>query len=161
MDEHELNALQGEIRQTVPFRSPGQEAVVAIERTADLVLRRYDRALAPFDVTVAQYNVLRILRGAKGQPLPTLEVAERMIQQTPGVTRMIDRLEGKGLVARQACPHDRRIVYCVITEAGMDLLARTDDLINRIDDEFGEAVAPDQLTALVDALARIRQAAQR
>jgi DNA-binding MarR family transcriptional regulator len=159
MTEQKASRLQEEIQQTVPFRSRSQEAAIAIQRTADVLRRRYDQALAPYGVTEAQYNVLRILRGARGKPLPTLEVGARMIQQTPGITRMIDRLESKGLVRREPCAHDRRVVYCVITEAGLALLARTDALVNELDDELGRVLSANQLAAVVEGLERIRRLA--
>ena len=72
-------------------------------RTADLVRRVLDAVVEPHGITLQQYNVLRILRGAGAEGLPTLEIGERMIEQAPGVTRLLDRLEAKGLVRRQRC----------------------------------------------------------
>jgi len=70
--------------------------------------------------------VLRILRGAGQQGTPTLEIADRMIQKNPGITRLLDKLEAKHLVRRKRCPEDRRQVLCWITEAGLRLLADLD-----------------------------------
>src|SRR5215216_4972343 len=97
----ETSPLQREIRQGKPFRSRGQEVVVALIRTSDLVRRAVGRVLEPYDITLQQYNVMRILRGAGERGLPTLEIAERMVEHAPGVTRLLDRLEAKGLVRRQ------------------------------------------------------------
>src|ERR687897_938950 len=97
----ETSALQKEIRQTRPFQSRGQEAVLALMRTTDLARRVIGKVLEPYDVTAQQYNVLRILRGAGEAGLPTLDIADRMIEQAPGITRLIDRLEAKGLVRRE------------------------------------------------------------
>lgn len=152
----ERNTLQQEIRQTVPFRSLAQEAAISIQRTADVLTHRFDTGLAPHGVTAQQYNVLRILRGARGKPLKTLEVGERMISRTPGITRMIDRLVDKGLVARERCLEDRRVVFCSITPAGLDLLDRTDALVDRLDERTGEGLEPAELEQLIDLLARIR-----
>jgi MarR family transcriptional regulator, organic hydroperoxide resistance regulator len=160
MRKQATRSLRQEIRQTVPFRSAAQEVVLAIARTADVVTSRFERVLAPHGVTGQQYNVLRILRGARGAPLRTLEVGERMIQRTPGVTRLIDRLAAKGLVCRQPCPHDRRVVYCVITDAGLELLRRTDELIDGLEEEIGGAVNPGHLAAIIDGLACVRRAAE-
>ena len=77
--------IQQEIKQTRPFRSTAQEAGIALLRTTDLVRRRMSAVLEAEDVTVQQYNVLRILRGAGPEGLPTLEIAERMIERTPGM----------------------------------------------------------------------------
>lgn len=108
-------------------RSHAQNAVVAVLRTADTVRRRLAAAIEPHGLTGQQYNVLRILRGARPDPLPTLEVGQRMIEQTPGVTRLIDRLEAKGLVRRERSTEDRRVVLCSIAEAGLELLEAMDE----------------------------------
>src|SRR6185295_1524706 len=112
---NETSALQREIRQTRPFRSRSQEAMLALLRTADQVHRSFARVVEPHGITLQQYNVLRILRGAGDAGLPTLEIGARMIERSPGVTRLIDRLEAKGWVRRERCPHDRRQVLCWIT----------------------------------------------
>src|SRR5215470_7514740 len=95
-------------------------------RTADLVRRHATALIEPQGITLQQYNVLRILRGAGADGLPTLEVADRMIEQTPGVTRLLDRLEAKQLVRRQRCPKDRRQHLCWITPKGLALLRKLD-----------------------------------
>ncbi len=118
--------IQQEIKQSRPFRQTSEEAAVSLLRTADLVRRAIAVVVEPYGITPQQYNVLRILRGAGEKGLPTLEIAERMIEQTPGITRLIDRLEAKTLVSRERCATDRRQVFCRITQAGLDLLARLD-----------------------------------
>lgn len=102
-------------------------AVLGIMRAADVVRRRGTALLAPHGLTPQQFNVLRILRGARPDGLCTLTIAERMIEQTPGITRLIDRLEAKKLVARVRSEDDRRQVWCRITPAGLQLLARLDE----------------------------------
>ncbi|HSN86827.1 MAG TPA: MarR family transcriptional regulator, partial [Thermoanaerobaculia bacterium] len=87
-------------------------------RTTDLVRRAIARLLEPYDMTPQQYNVLRILRGAGEEGIPTLEISDRMIEQAPGITRLLDRLEAKKLVRRQRCPEDRRQVLCWLTPEG-------------------------------------------
>src|SRR5213075_1010020 len=94
------SAIERELKQARPFRTRGQEAAVGLMRTADLVHRLLEQALEPSGVTAQQYNVLRILRGARPESLPTLEIAERMIERTPGITRLLDRLEAKKLLRR-------------------------------------------------------------
>jgi DNA-binding MarR family transcriptional regulator len=115
--------LQNELRQNRPFATAGQEALVGLLRTADLLRRRLAQVIEPRGITVQQYNVLRILRGAGEAGLPTLEIASRMIEQTPGITRLLDRLEAKGLVRRERCPRDRRQILCRINAPGEALLA--------------------------------------
>jgi MarR family transcriptional regulator, organic hydroperoxide resistance regulator len=108
-----------DIRQKRPFARRGEEATVGLLLTADVVRRFGESLLESSGVTLQQYNVLRILRGSRPDALPTLEIAARMIEQAPGITRLLDRLERKGLIRRQRCPEDRRQVLCSITEKGL------------------------------------------
>lgn len=149
------SAIQREIKQTRPFASPAQEALVALLRTTDLVRRGLARTVEPHGITLQQYNVLRILRGADA-PLPTLEVAERMLEQTPGITRLIDRLEAKQLVARARRPEDRRQVLCRITERGLRLLAALDGPMRRADVAALGMLSRGRLDELIDLLDRVR-----
>src|SRR6267378_3049950 len=119
-------SLREEIRQNKPFESPAQEAILALSRTTDQLQRRFAQLVEPHGVSLQQYNVLRILRGAGREGTPTLEIADRMIQKTPGITRLLDKLEAKHLVRRKRCPEDRRQVLCWITEAGLRVLADLD-----------------------------------
>ncbi|HSP14331.1 MAG TPA: MarR family transcriptional regulator [Thermoanaerobaculia bacterium] len=121
-----VSRIQQEIKQSRPFQTTAEEAAIALMRTADLVRRAVASIVEPHGITPQQYNVLRILRGAGEKGLPTLEVAERMVEQTPGITRLIDRLERKRLVLRERCPTDRRQVFCRITKEGLALLAKLD-----------------------------------
>ena len=115
--------LEIELRQTRPFRSKVEEGVVGLFRTADVVRRVLGAVVGERGITLQQYNVLRILRGAGKDGIPTLEIGERMVEQAPGVTRLLDRLEAKGLVRRERCRTDRRQVLCWIEPAGTRLLS--------------------------------------
>jgi DNA-binding MarR family transcriptional regulator len=152
----EMSPLQREIRQGKPFRSPSQEVVVALLRTADLVRRIVGRVLEPFDITPQQYNVLRILRGAGERGLPTLEIGERMIEQTPGITRLLDRLEAKELVRRERCREDRRQVLCWLTPAGLELVERLDAPIDSADTEAVAMLETEEQEKLLRFLDAIR-----
>jgi len=101
-------------------------------------------------------NVLRILRGAGTGGLPTLEIAQRMVERTPGITRLIDRLERKGLVARVRSKSDRRVVFCHVTESALELLSRLDAVIDDADRAAVEALGEQELGKLVELLDRIR-----
>jgi DNA-binding MarR family transcriptional regulator len=152
----ESSALQREIQQKKPFRSRGQELVVGLLRTADLVRRSVDRALQPYDITPQQYNVLRILRGAGDEGLPTLEIGGRMLEQAPGITRLLDRLEVKALVRRQRCPADRRQVLCWLTPAGRSLVERLDEPIDNADREAVAMLAAEDQERLLRLLEAVR-----
>jgi DNA-binding MarR family transcriptional regulator len=121
-----VGRLQQEIKQRKPFQSVAQEALLGLMRTTDLVRRHLAAFVEPHGITLQQYNVLRILRGAGADGVPTLEVADRMVEQTPGITRLLDRLEEKGFVKRQRCPKDRRQHLCWITPKGAALLEKLD-----------------------------------
>ncbi|HYU33709.1 MAG TPA: MarR family transcriptional regulator [Thermoanaerobaculia bacterium] len=151
-----MSALQREIGQKRPFRSRSQEAVLGILRTADVVRRYLARVLEPYDVTPQQYNVLRILRGAGTEGLPTLTIGERMLEDSPGVTRLIDRLVAKGMVSRQRSREDRRQVLCRIAPPGLDLLGQINGLVDARDDDALGMLTPDEQKELIRLLDRIR-----
>jgi DNA-binding MarR family transcriptional regulator len=136
-------------------QSPAQEAVVALMRTADVVRRKMARVVETQGITLQQYNVLRILRGGGRDGVPTLEVAARMIEETPGITRLLDRLEAKGWVRRERCPHDRRQHLCWISPEGMALLAKLDaPILAASDAALDGLTAAERLTLrrLLDAI---------
>ena len=148
--------LQVAIRQGKPFSSPGHEATVAILHTADVVRRRLSGTVEPFGITLQQFNVLRILRGGGGAGVATLEVAERMVEQTPGITRLLDRLEAKALVRRQRCPKDRRQNLCWITPAGRALLEHLDEPAVRASEACVSALKQTEQITLIRLLDSIR-----
>ncbi len=125
-------------------------------RTADVVRRFIGRMLEPFGVTAQQYNVLRILRGAGPEGLPTLAISERMIEEAPGITRLVDRLEAKELVRRKRCPGDRRQVLCFATPAALELLARIDTVMDDTDDRALGMLSDDDKTQLIRLLDTVR-----
>lgn len=148
--------IHEEIKQSKPFRTRSQEAYLAVLRTADECRHHISKVLEPAGITLQQYNVLRILRGAGEEGLPTLAVADRMIERTPGVTRLIDRMEKKGWVTRARCSEDRRRVWCRITESGLSLLDSLDQPVNALDDTFNEVLEDEELAALAGYLDRLR-----
>jgi len=121
-----MGSIRDEIRQTKPFDSGAEEAVVTLLGTADRVRTTLSRVTEAHGITLQQYNVLRILRGAGPDGLPTLDIAARMIEHSPGITRLLDRLEAKGLVRRRRCPDDRRQVIGHATDRARRLLANLD-----------------------------------
>jgi len=133
---------------------------VALMRTAELVKRSVSVVIDAQGITPQQYNVLRILRGAGGGGLPTLVIAERMVEHTPGITRLLDRLEVKKLVGRERCPSDRRQVTCRITDEGLALLARLDRPVREAEEAALSALTPKQLQQLIALLDRTRDGLQ-
>src|SRR5678815_5358726 len=123
-------ALQDEIKQTRPFRSSAEEVVVSILRTAAVMQRHLAQVVEAHGITIQQYNVLRILRGAGTTGLPTLAIRDRMIEEAAGITRLLDKLESAGYVVRERSTPDRRQVLCQITPAGLRLLAELDEPVD-------------------------------
>jgi MarR family transcriptional regulator, organic hydroperoxide resistance regulator len=109
------------------------EATDAMLRTATALQRRLGRVVEPAGITLSQYQVLRILREAGEPGLPTLAIRDRMIDDAPGVTRLLHRLERAGLARRERSTTDRRLVHCHATPAGLALLARLDAAADAVD----------------------------
>ena len=149
--------LQHEIRQTRPFASPEQEAHLSIVRTAGLLDDAMEQVLRPAGITMAQYNVLRILRGAEPDGLCRNEVRDRMLTRMPDMTRLLDRMEAAGLVRRTRSAEDRRMVGTHITEQGLELLAALDaDIMAEHERQLGH-LGPDRLRTLIELLAAVRE----
>ena len=151
--------LVTEIRQSKPFESLEEEVFLGLQRTAALLLREVAKEMEAHDLTPAQYNTLRILRGALPDALTCGDIGERLVSPGPDVTRLLDRLEKHGLVQRLRDEQDRRVVRARITEKGLALLEEIDPAVDRILRELlGHLGAPD-LQRLIDLLERARQAA--
>ena len=149
--------LQDEIKQTKPFASLEQEALLNIERTSALLSHQLEQALKPYGITPTQYNVLRILRGAGERGLCRSEVRERLIAQVPDVTRLLDRLEEMKLIERERDSVDRRLVNTRITEQGLDLLRRLDQPVLDFHKTQLGHLGKDKLRTLIDLLTSARE----
>lgn len=148
-----MRSVKDEIRQSRPFATAADEGVVTLLRTADTVRRALSEVVAPHGITLQQYNVLRILRGAEPDGLLTLDVAARMVETTPGITRLLERLEKKRLVRRKRCPEDHRRVLCFASKEGLRTLRNLDRPISETGQRvLGPLGAPRtrQLTRLLD-----------
>lgn len=118
-------SLKEELKKRGPFDSLEQEAMLAIMRTSDLLENRLARLLRQYGLTLSQYNALRILRG-EGKPMPCLEVAERMIQVVPAITRVVDQLVQTELISKTQCQQDRRVFLVELLPSGKRLLEKLD-----------------------------------
>ena len=120
-------SLVEQIKQTRPFASPEQEAMLAIRRTSATLLAPWEKFLkAKFGLSTSLFNVLRILRGSHPAPVTCGEIGERTIARDPDVTRLVDQLRARGLVTRSRSRADRRVVEVSITAKGLDLLRELD-----------------------------------
>src|SRR5438105_4384942 len=103
------------------FDSPEQEAYLALWRTYDRLRTLDDELFARWDLTAQQYNMLRLLRADHPEPVPTLRLVGRLVSRSPDVTRILDKLEARGLISRTRSTTDRRAVLVGITETGVAL----------------------------------------
>jgi DNA-binding MarR family transcriptional regulator len=134
------------------------EALVAIVRARDRLLRSAEEIIRGVGLSEPQFNVLRILRGA-GEPLPTSEVGRRMITRVPDITRLVDRLEKMGLVCRKRAPEgDRRVVFVEITAKGLETIAPLDNVLEKHAARMFEGVSADERARLVELLERVGRA---
>ena len=137
------------------FKSPQQRALINLIYTANWLNAKQIEMLRPYDISPQQYNVLRILRGSHPERMTVFSIKERMLDKTPNTTRLIDKLLVKGLVSRERCDVDRRIVYVNITEGGLKQMAELDEIINQFDKIL--SVWDDELAVkLSDAMDLIR-----
>ncbi|MGB9073063.1 MAG: MarR family transcriptional regulator [Terriglobales bacterium] len=148
--------LQVELKQKAPFTSREQEAYLSLLRTADALQSSMEARLKEFGLTGTQYNALRILRGAGAEGLPCSEVGERMITRDPDITRLLDRMQKRGLVERARGKRDRRVVYGKIAAAGLKLLRELDEPIEKHGREMLKHVGQAKLKQLVDLLELVR-----
>jgi DNA-binding MarR family transcriptional regulator len=133
-------------------RSLEQEAYLSVLRTADVLARAAEEAIRPSGLSATQYNVLRILRGAGPDGLCCREVAERMLTHDPDITRLLDRLERRGLVVRARASKDRRVITVQITREGLRILARLDTPIEEFHRRQWGHLGPRRLKRLIELL---------
>jgi DNA-binding MarR family transcriptional regulator len=148
--------LRDELKMAKPFKSVEEEAILSIARTAAVLEHAGAEALKPFDLTMTQYNVLRILRGAGAEGLCRSEVGERLVTQVPDVTRLLDRMETAGLIVRERGGQDRRYVATRITDKGLKLLEKIDRELPAIHERQLGHVSQKRLRDLISILEEVR-----
>jgi DNA-binding MarR family transcriptional regulator len=143
------------LRQSRPFSSVEHQVYLALQRAAADLTQGAAALLRPHGVSGAQYNILRILRGAGEAGLSCGEIAERLVTRDPDITRLLDRMQRQGLVTRERDSQDRRVVTARITAAGRDLLARLDEPMAELHRDQLAHLGADrlrQLATLLDAV---------
>jgi DNA-binding MarR family transcriptional regulator len=135
---------------------PEEAAFLDLLRTTDVLSRGLAQVLKPEELSATQYNVLRILRGAP-EGLPCGEIASRMITRDPDVTRLLDRLEKRGLISRCREIQDRRMVLTRITPEGLELLARLDEPVQEAHRKQLDHLGRERLRALSELLLACRR----
>jgi DNA-binding MarR family transcriptional regulator len=150
--------LQQEIRQSRPFRSLHEEAFLNLQRTGSALLQALARFFKEHELTPTQYNALRILRGAHPDALTCGDIGGRLVTPDPDVTRLLDRLEKRGLVRRARDTVDRRVVRSGITEAGTALLARLDQPVGTFVQGLLGHLPEAELRSMIHLLEQARRA---
>jgi MarR family transcriptional regulator, organic hydroperoxide resistance regulator len=149
--------IDREIRQTKPFRSLQEQLVINLMRTTRAVEESWIQYLKRSEgISQSQYNILRILRGARPKAVKISEIADRMIARDPDVTRLVDRLIKQGLARRERDGDDRRVVLVEITGAGLALLARLDGPAGEYTEGAMAGLKPQQLRTLDMLLNEVR-----
>jgi DNA-binding MarR family transcriptional regulator len=148
---------QREQQERHPVASLAHDLAASVLRTASVMRRGLDRGLDGSGLSGAQYHVLRILRGAEPGGLPTLAVRERLTEEAPGITRLLNKLARAGLVVRERNMPDRRQVICRIAPRGLALLADIEPRVHTAIERLGARLTraeQRQCLALLDALRR-------
>jgi DNA-binding MarR family transcriptional regulator len=148
--------LRDEIQQRRPFQNLEEEALLNVLRTADVLTQRIAAVLKPFQLSPSQYNVLRILRGAGEAGLACRDIAQRMITHDPDITRLLDRLEARGLISRAREAKDRRVVRGYLTAEGQRLLTELDGALDELNRRQLQPLGESRLRRLIEALELIR-----
>jgi DNA-binding MarR family transcriptional regulator len=148
--------LQSEVRQSKPFGSLEQEAHLNILRTAAVIEHAFAEVFRPHGITVTQYNVLRILRGAGEPGLCRNEIRGRLVAQVPDATRLLDRMEAMGLVTRARDAADRRMVTTQITRRGIELVEKLEEPVRQAHAQQLGHLTVDELETMIMLLEKAR-----
>lgn len=156
-----MSQLQRDLKQNRPFKSLEEEAYLSLVRTAGQLTDELTAVLKPAGLSEVQYNVLRILRGAGAEGHACSEIGARLVTRDPDVTRLLDRLEKRGLVVRSREHSDRRVVTTRITDDGLALLAQIDEPLHQaVQDLLGHLPRP-TIETLLRTLDEARDPAMR
>jgi len=155
------SSLKEEIYKRNPFESLEQEAYLNLKRTISILDGDFEKLYKPHKLSIATFNVLRILRGAGEVGRMCHEIRDHMVAQVPDITRLVDRLERAGLVRRVRSDSDRRVVYCRITEKGLEILAKLDEPVLEVHKWQLGHLSKQELEALNSLLFKARRSSER
>ena len=139
------------------FDSVNQAAYLNLWRTYDLLKASEDRLFGAYDLSAQQYNTLRLLRAVHPERVPTLELGNRLVSRAPDMTRLLDRLEGRGLIDRERLSENRRVVRIGITAAGLELLDKLAEPVRECHQHQLGHMTPEELATLNQLLDRCRE----
>ena len=147
--------IEEELKSKVDY-SISTRVVLNVTYTQNVITESFNEVIKPYDISGEQYNVLRILRGQKGQPANMCIIQERMLARTSNTTRLVDKLLLKDLVTRNVCPENRRKIEVLITKKGLDLLTELDPKIQQHAESFSKNLTEEELIQLNTLLEKYR-----
>lgn len=133
-----------------------KKIILNILYTQSIITENFNEILKPHELSGEQYNVLRILRGQKGQPANMSVIQDRMLAKTSNTTRLVDKLLLKELVTRKICPDNRRKVEVLITEKGLDVLTELDPKVITHEQFFSNNLTSEEIVQLNQLLEKYR-----
>lgn len=143
------------IKSTVPM-DVSKKIILNVLYTQNVVSDSFNEILKPYDISGEQYNVLRILRGQKGNPANMCVIQERMLARTSNTTRLVDKLLLKEFVTREVCPENRRKIEVLITQKGLDVLKELDPKVTTHEESFSNNLSTDEINQLNQLLEKYR-----
>jgi DNA-binding MarR family transcriptional regulator len=147
--------IEDVIKSTVKMDNP-KRVILNIMYTQNVLQDKFNEVLKPYDLSGEQYNVLRILRGQKGNPANMCVIQDRMLAKTSNTTRLVDKLLLKDFVTRNVCPNNRRKIEVSITEKGLEVLTELDPKVIEHENVFSENLTTDELELLNELLEKFR-----
>jgi DNA-binding MarR family transcriptional regulator len=145
-----------EITKTKGTINDSTKIILNILYTEKVISEQFSEILKPYDLSSEQYNVLRILRGQKGNPANMCLIQERMVAKTSNTTRLVDKLLLKDLVTRKVCPENRRKIEVLITPKGLDILADLEPKVKEHENSFSKKLSVEELQQLNELLEKYR-----
>ena len=147
--------IEDVIKSTVPMED-SKKIILNIMYTQNILAEKFNELLKPYDISGEQYNVLRILRGQKGNPANMCVIQERMLAKTSNTTRLVDKLLLKEFVTREVCPENRRKIEVSITPKGLDVLKELDPKVTAHEESFSKNLNADEIVLLDQLLEKYR-----
>ncbi|WP_264558823.1 MarR family winged helix-turn-helix transcriptional regulator [Flavobacterium sp. N2270] len=147
--------IEEEIKSTIKL-SISKKVILNLTVTKNFIGDRFNELLKPYGISSEQYNVLRILRGQRGNPLNMQDIQERMVTKNSNTTRLIDKLLLKEMVIRNTCPENRRKIEIQITENGLNILSELDEIIEKYELLITKKLTNEELETLNILLEKIR-----
>ncbi|MBC7846421.1 MAG: MarR family transcriptional regulator [Flavobacterium sp.] len=147
--------IEDVIKSTVPMEN-SKKIILNVMYTQNILAEKFNEILKPYEISGEQYNVLRILRGQKGNPANMCVIQERMLAKTSNTTRLVDKLLLKNFVTREVCPVNRRKIEVSITQKGLDVLKELDPKVAEHEEAFSKNLNEDEINTLNKLLEKYR-----